>query len=64
VYLPVIAAASWAGSERFGGRNYITWGSDLLVVAALGLIFFIWGVQSGWATPSVQQAQLDHGARV
>jgi amino acid transporter len=64
VYLPVIAAASWAGSERFGGRNYITWGWDLLVVAALGLIFFIWGVQSGWATPSVQQAQLDHGARV
>jgi amino acid transporter len=60
IYLPTIAAISWAGSARFGGRDYLQWGWDLLVVAALGLIFFSWGVKSGWSTPSVQQAQLDH----
>jgi amino acid transporter len=60
VYLPTIAAISWAGSARFGGRDYLQWGWDLLVVALLGLIFFSWGVKSGWNTPSVQQAQIDH----
>lgn len=60
VYLPTIAAVSWAGSARFGGRDYLQWGWDLLVVAVLGLIFFSWGVRSGWSTPAAQQAQLDH----
>jgi amino acid transporter len=60
IYLPTIAAVSWAGSARFGGRDYLQWGWDLLIVAVLGLIFFSWGVRSGWSTPSVQQAQLDH----
>jgi amino acid transporter len=61
VYLPTIALVSWAGSSRFGGHDYLKWGWDLVVVAALGLVFFIWGVKSGWSTPSVQQAHLDHG---
>jgi amino acid transporter len=56
VYLPVIAAVSWAGSARFGGRDYLPWGWDLLVVALLGLAFFLWGVRSGWRTPAVEQA--------
>jgi amino acid transporter len=62
VYLPTIAAVSWAGSARFGGHDYLQWGWDLAVVAGLGLIFFYWGVKSGWSTPSVQQAQIDHAA--
>jgi len=62
VYLPTIALVSWAGSARFGGRDYLTWGSDLAVVAALGLIFFVWGVKSGWSTPALLQAQIDHSA--
>jgi hypothetical protein len=60
VYLPTIAAVSWAGSARFGGHDYLQWGWDLPVVAVVGLVFFGWGVKSGWNTPSVQQAQLDH----
>jgi amino acid transporter len=56
VYLPAIAAVSWAGSARFGGRDYLPWGWDLAVVAALGLVFFRWGVSSGWRTPAVEQA--------
>jgi amino acid transporter len=63
VYLPIIAAISWAGSEKFGGRNYLTWGWDLVVVAAIGLVFFFWGVRSGWKTPSVQQAHIDHAQK-
>ena len=61
VYLPAIAFVSWAGSARFGGRDYLTWGWDLMLVAALGLTFFVWGVKSGWSTPAVRQALLDYG---
>jgi amino acid transporter len=60
-YLPVIAAVSWAGSTKFGGHGYLAWGWDLLVVAALGLVFFSWGVRSGWLTPSVEAAAAEHG---
>ncbi len=61
VYLPAVALVSWAGSVKFGGHDYLTWGWDLVVVAALGLTFFVWAVQSGWSTPAVEQAQIDHG---
>jgi amino acid transporter len=63
VYLPIIAAVSWAGSARFGGHDYLTWGWDLLVVAVVGLVFFVWGVKSGWSTPAVQEAAAAHDAR-
>ena len=62
VYLPVIAAISWAGSAKFGGHDYVHWGWDLLLVAVVGLAFFVWGVKSGWNTPAVEQAHLDHAA--
>lgn len=58
-YMPAIAFVSWSGSANFGGHDYLTWGWDLAVVAALGLIFFIWGTKSGWCTPAVQEAQID-----
>lgn len=61
LYLPIVAFASWAGSAKFGGRDYLTWGWDLFVVALVGLIFFVWGVRSGWSTPALQQARIDHG---
>jgi amino acid transporter len=60
-YLPSIACISWAGSARFGGRDYLISGWDLVVVAVFALIFFVWGVRSGWTTPAVQQAHIDHG---
>ena len=63
VYLPTIAFVSWAGSARFGGHDYLTWGWDLIVVAALGLMFFIWGAKSAWCTPAVQQAEIDHSGQ-
>jgi amino acid transporter len=56
-YLPVVAALSWAGSDKFKGHNYVPYGWDLLLVAVVGLIFYVWGVKSGWSTPSVEEAQ-------
>ena len=58
-YLPVIAALSWAGSARFGGRDYLTWGWDLAIVAVVGLAFYLWGVKSGWRTDSIEAARAD-----
>jgi amino acid transporter len=60
VYLPTISFVSWAGSTNFGGHGYLKWGWDLAVVASLSMIFFVWGARSGWTTPAVQQAQIDH----
>jgi len=62
-YLPAIALASWAGSSRFGGRDYLRWGWDLAVVAALGLVFFTWGRRSGWRTPAVAAAGQEAAGR-
>jgi amino acid transporter len=56
VYLPTIAVVSLIGSKTFGGLGYIPYGIDLVVVAVVGLVFFLWGSASGWRTPSVEQA--------
>jgi amino acid transporter len=55
-YLPTIALISWGGSTRFGGKGFLPYGWDLVVVAAVGLVFYVWGVKSGWRTPSVEAA--------
>ena len=56
-YLPTLAAVSWAGSTTFGGKGYLSYGADLAVVAVVGLVFYVWGVKSGWRTPSVEEAE-------
>ncbi len=58
-YLITLAVVSRIGSAKFGGLDYIHYGWDLLVVAVIGLVFFLWGVQAGWRTPSVEAAQLE-----
>ncbi|GGY14877.1 amino acid transporter [Rhodanobacter panaciterrae] len=58
-YLPTLAFVSWAGSTTFGGQGYLSYGMDLAVVAVIGLVFYVWGVKSGWRTPSVEAAQLE-----
>ncbi len=58
-YLPTLAAVSWLGSTAFGGKGYLPYGWDLVVVAAIGLVFYLWGVRSGWRTPSVEAARLE-----
>ncbi len=56
-YLPTLALVSWLGSSTFGGRGYLAYGWDLGVVALIGIAFYVWGVQAGWRTPSVEQAE-------
>lgn len=56
LYLPTVAALSWAGSIEFGGKGYIPFGWDLLVVAVVGSGFFVWGVKSGWKTVHLEAA--------
>jgi amino acid transporter len=55
-YLLVITALSWAGSKQFEGHDYIGYGWDQLCVAIAALVFYSWGVRSGWRTPAVEAA--------
>lgn len=55
-YLPTLAAVSWLGSTRFGGKGYLPYGWDLAVVAVIGLVFYLWGLRAGWRTPAIQEA--------
>jgi amino acid transporter len=52
-YLVAITILSWAGSKEFEGHDYIGYGWDQLCVAVTALIFYFWGVRSGWRTPSI-----------
>jgi amino acid transporter len=45
-FFPVLALISWAGSVKFGGKGYLPIGWDFLLVAVVGLVFFVWGLQS------------------
>ncbi len=58
-YLITLAVVSRIGSTKFGGLGYLAFGWDLALVAVVGLLFYIWGVKSGWRTPSVEAAQLE-----
>ena len=58
-YLIALAVVSRIGSSKFGGLDLIPYGWDLAVVAVIGLVFFLWGVKSGWRTPSVEAAQME-----
>ncbi len=57
LYLITMAVVSRLGSVKFGGQGYLPYGWDLGVVAIIGLVFFVWGVRSGWSTPSVEAAR-------
>src|ERR1700704_4704788 len=61
-YLIVITVLSWAGSKEFEGHNYIGYGWDQLCVALAAVVFYFWGVRSGWRTPAVEAAE--HGSNV
>jgi amino acid transporter len=50
-YFATIAALSWAGSKEFEGHDYLGYGWDQLCVAAAGVVFYRWGLASGWVTP-------------
>ena len=47
----------WAGSKEFEGHDYIHYGWDQLCVAVAALIFYFWGLRSGWRTPAVESVE-------
>ena len=58
VYLLFILLMSYLGS--FGGQKIIPFPWDNVVVAIFSLLFFIWGVRSGYATKSLAEAKQMH----
>ncbi|HSN18390.1 MAG TPA: APC family permease [Gammaproteobacteria bacterium] len=50
IYLPGVAVLSYIGSAQFGGIGVLPFGWDLLIVAVFGLVFYLWGLNSGWKT--------------
>ncbi|MFG2844014.1 APC family permease [Kitasatospora sp. NPDC048296] len=61
-YLFVMAGISWAGSKDFGGNGHLPEGWDLLIVAAIGLAFYYWGVASAWNNPSLDEVRRELAA--
>ncbi len=55
-YLLTITVLSWGGGKEFGGHGYVTQGWDQLIVAVAALLFYRWGVRSGWRTPELADA--------
>ncbi len=49
-YLPAMALLSLIGSKQFGGRGLLPYGWDMLIVALISLVFYCWGVASGYRT--------------
>jgi hypothetical protein len=48
---------SWIGSAQFGGLGLLPYGWDQLCVVIAALLFYWWGLRSGWRTPAVEQAE-------
>jgi amino acid transporter len=61
-YLPTIAFVSYVGSAKFGGRDYLSYGWDLIAVAIVGAVFYFWGVACGWRTPDVDAMPIQSAA--
>jgi amino acid transporter len=49
-YLPSMAVLSLVGSHEFGGSGLLPYGWDMAAVAVLALIFYYWGVHTGYRT--------------
>ncbi|PXW16910.1 APC family permease [Paraburkholderia caballeronis] len=56
-YLPLMALLSLIGSKQFGGSNLIPYGWDMLTVAVFSLVFYFWGVNSGYRTEYLEERE-------
>ena len=56
-YLPTMAVLSLIGSKEFGGHGYLPYGWDMLIVAAISLVFYFWGVNTGYRTQYLDERE-------
>jgi amino acid transporter len=56
-YLFYMGLISYLGSSKFGGSDVIAYGADMVVVALSSLVFYAWGVKSGWKSDSMGLAE-------
>jgi amino acid transporter len=56
IYLFCMMLVSYLGSEKFGGKNIIPYGWDMLIIASISLVFYVWGLKSGFETEYLQEA--------
>ncbi len=56
-YLPTMAVLSLIGSKEFGGYGLLPYGWDMLVVAAISLVFYFWGVNTGYRTQYLDERE-------
>jgi len=57
IYLIYMAFISCIGSSKFHGHNIIHYGWDFIVVIISALIFYAWGIRSGFLTKELKDAQ-------
>lgn len=58
-YLLFQVVFSFIGSSKFGGLNIVPFGWDFLVITIASLIFYYWGIQSGWKTQEIEKGNED-----
>jgi len=54
-----MALLSLIGSKQFGGRGYLPYGWDMLAVIALSLVFYYWGVNTGYRTEYLDERETE-----
>ncbi|RIV22815.1 APC family permease [Alicyclobacillaceae bacterium I2511] len=60
-YLIVMLALSYLGSTQLGGlKNVIPYPWDMVAVIIASLVFYYWGVASGYHTPDLDEALVEH----
>jgi amino acid transporter len=56
-YLPTMAVLSLIGSKEFGGRGWLPYGLDMIIVAVIALGFYLWGVRTGYRTDYLEERE-------
>jgi amino acid transporter len=58
-YLPAMALISLIGSKAFGGIGLLPYGWDMLIVAIVSLVFYFWGVRSGYRSEYLDERETE-----
>lgn len=56
-YLPSMAVMSLISSKECGGNGLLPYGWDMTAVASLALVFYYWGVHTGYRTKYLDERE-------